>query len=299
MEEVLATLEQSGIVLARAFPADRAAIADLIRQHAARGTADCVVIGGGDGTLNAAALALAETRLPLGILPLGTANDLARTLDIPVDLPAAAAVIADGRVRRVDLGIVNGYPFFNVASIGLSVRLTRELTAERKRRWGRFAYAIAAIRALSQAQRPFSATIARDGSLPVHVKTLQIAVGNGRYYGGGMSVWEDARIDDQCLDLYSLEVKGVWRLVLMALALRKGKQRRWPGVRGSCGGALEVHTCRPRRVNADGEIVTRTPARFSLLPAAIQVYAPQRSVNDEGSGVSEGHRDTWAFGGAT
>lgn len=240
-------LERSGMALVRAFPADRDAVADLIRQHARLGTVDCVVMGGGDGTLNAAALALAETKLPLGVLPLGTANDFARTLDIPADLPAAAAVIADGLTRRVDLGIVNGHPFFNVASIGLSVRLTRELTAERKRRWGRFAYAIAAARALSQARRPFTALIARDGYAPERVKTPQIAVGNGRYYGGGMAVRESARIDDQCLDLYSLEVKGVIRLALMALALRKGEQRRWSGVRGSCGGAVLIQMRQPAR----------------------------------------------------
>lgn len=164
-------------------------------------------------------------------------------------------------------------PFFNLASIGLSVSVTGELTAERKRRWGRLAYGIAAVRALARA-RPFSAVIARDGSPPERVRTVQIAVGNGRYYGGGMAVWEHARIDDVCLDLYSLEIEGLWRLALLAFALRVGRQRRWPGVRASCGGALKVRTRRPRRVSADGEIVTTTPARFDLLPGAVEVFAP-------------------------
>ncbi|MBI0538823.1 lipid kinase [Roseomonas sp. KE2513] len=273
VERALAALARAGTACLHEACASSEELAPLIRRHAAEGAVDAVVIGGGDGTLNAAAPALLDTGLPLGILPLGTANDLARTLGLPLDPAAAAQVIAAGRTRRIDLGLVNGHPFFNIASIGLSVAVTGELTAARKRRWGRLAYVVAAVQALARA-RPFSAVIARDGSPPERVRTVQIAVGNGRYYGGGMAVWEGARIDDGCLDLYSLEVEGLWRLVLMALALRAGRQHRWRGVRTSCGGALEVRTRRPRRVSADGEIVATTPAHFALLPGAVQVFAP-------------------------
>src|SRR6478735_529461 len=119
---------------------------------------DLVAVGGGDGTLNAAALGVIEAGLPLGVLPLGTANDLARTLGIPFDLEGAARVIAEGRTRHIDLGLVNGQPFFNVASLGLSAELAQKLTRDIKRRFGRLSYAIAALRVLSRA-RPFSAII--------------------------------------------------------------------------------------------------------------------------------------------
>ena len=82
---------------------------------------DLVVIVGGDGTVNAALRGLMETGLPLGILPLGTANDLARTLRIPADPSAAAAVIIGGQMRRIDVDQVNDQFFINVASMGLSV----------------------------------------------------------------------------------------------------------------------------------------------------------------------------------
>ena len=88
------------------------------------GAVDLVILAGGDGTMNSAVDALVECKLPLGILPTGTANDLARTLEIPTDLAAAAAVIGAGRRHAIDLGCVNGKYFFNAASIGLSAEVT-------------------------------------------------------------------------------------------------------------------------------------------------------------------------------
>lgn len=159
-----------------------------------------VVIGGGDGTFNVAADALVETGLPLGILPLGTANDLARTLNIPISLPEACAVITQGKRQKIDLGKVNGKYFFNVASCGLSIKITQQLSGKSKKRWGVFAYVLAAIKTIVTVRR-FIAVIEVDGEKEIRRRTLQIAVGNGRHYGGGLTVAEDAKIDDQRLDL--------------------------------------------------------------------------------------------------
>ncbi|MBB4040420.1 YegS/Rv2252/BmrU family lipid kinase [Microvirga flocculans] len=228
---------------------------------------------GGDGTLNAAAFGVIEAGLPLGILPLGTANDLARTLHIPFDLDGAAQVIADGHTRRIDLGIVNGEPFFNVASLGLSAELAQKLTRDIKRRWGRLGYALVALKVLAQA-RPFRATITSETE-SVRVRTLQIAVGNGRFYGGGNAVEKDAAIDDQHLDLYSLELERAWKLALMARSFRYGQHGAWEEVRAVRAKEFDIRTRRPRPINADGEIVTQTPAHFSIRPAAVTVFAPK------------------------
>jgi YegS/Rv2252/BmrU family lipid kinase len=236
---------------------------------------DLVILGGGDGTLSAAAPALIETGLPLGILPLGTANDLARTLEIPIDAGAAAQVIVDGHLRRIDLGEVNGKPFFNVASLGLSVDLTHELTHDVKRRWGRLGYAVATFRAVSRT-RPFSAEIRYEGR--VHkARTIQISVGNGRYYGGGMAIEAGARADDGQLDLYSLEFDRLWKLALIYPAFRRGRHGMWKEVRTIRCKEVEIRTRRPRQVNTDGELTTQTPARFRVLPKAVTVLAPVRS----------------------
>ncbi|MBW4521924.1 MAG: lipid kinase [Scytolyngbya sp. HA4215-MV1] len=237
---------------------------------------DLVIVGGGDGTLNAAVQGLVNTDLPLGILPLGTANDLARTLGIPTNLPEACRIIATGQPRAIDLGWVNGRYFFNAASLGLSVQITEQLSHEIKRRWGVFAYAIAALQVLWRS-RPFAAEI-RIRQEVAKVSTVQIVVGNGRYYGGGMTVAEDAVIDDQRLDLYSLEIDHWWQMLPLLPALRWGKQATLPNFHIRHGQEIEVSTYRSHPINTDGEITTQTPARFRVIPRSLQVMVPGQSA---------------------
>ncbi|MBX9758360.1 MAG: lipid kinase [Beijerinckiaceae bacterium] len=269
---VLDLLRAGGLAIDEARAGDPEAIATQA------GRADLIIVGGGDGTMHHAAPGLLAARKPVGLLPLGTANDLARSLDLPADPLEAARVILDGRTRVIDVGDVNGVPFFNVASLGVSVELARELTRETKQRFGAFGYVLAGAKALTRARR-FRAIIER-GSASRRVRTFQIAVGNGRYYGGGMSVNEDCRIGDGHLYLYSLEMRSLWRLALMALDFRAGSHGAWEDVRSDVGERFVVRTWRVREINADGEIATRTPAVFSLRRKALEMFAPP--ARDEG-----------------
>ena len=233
---------------------------------------DCVIVGGGDGTLNAVVDSLVETNLPLGILPLGTANDLARTLKIPLSMKGACDAIANGKLKSIDLGWVNGKYFFNVASIGLSVDITNELSQGLKRRWGVLAYAITALQVISKT-RSFKATIkVDDEDLPV--KTVQIAIGNGKYYGGGMAIAGDAAIDDQRLDLYSLELNHWWQIFPLVWHLPRGDHHQLKWVRTIESEEIEIHTIKSYDINTDGEITTITPAKFKVIPHALKVFVP-------------------------
>jgi YegS/Rv2252/BmrU family lipid kinase len=273
LDDAIARLEAYGIKPVHRECGARDELSRLIREHG--GEVDLVAVAGGDGTMNAAAEGLMATGLPLGILPTGTANDLARTLDIEADLDRATQIIAQGHTRRIDLGLVNGHPFFNVASMGLSAELASMLTRDIKRRFGKLGYAVTAVRALARA-RPFRAVIkSEEGS--ARVVTLQIAVGNGRYYGGGNAVEKTATIDDQRLDLYSLEFRRAWKLALMARSFRYGEHGAWDEVRAIRARQFEVTTRRRRPINADGEIVTHTPAKFTIRPGAVTVFAPRGS----------------------
>jgi diacylglycerol kinase (ATP) len=251
---------------------------DITRLHA---TADMIVVCGGDGSISSAAPALMESGLPLGIIPAGTANDLARTLGIPLDFAAAADVIAAGHTRRIDVGMVNGHAFFNAASIGLSSDLARKIDPEIKKRFGRLGYAIAAFRILAGARR-FRAKVLCD-EIDRSVTTYQIAIGNGRLYGGGNIVEATAAIDDGSLDLYSLEMRNLWKLALMIRAFRTGTHGAWKEVRTARCAEFLIETRRPMPVNADGEIVTATPATFKVMPGAITVFAPLAPAAASGS----------------
>ena len=135
IDGILAKLTEAGVTLHEASLGTPAEIEARIRAaEGPDGPADCAIVCGGDGSLCRAAPGLIASSFTLGILPMGTANDLARTLGIPVELEAAAEVIVAGHQRRIDLGTVNGTPFFNVASIGLSAELARELSPGLKRR---------------------------------------------------------------------------------------------------------------------------------------------------------------------
>lgn len=244
---------------------------DIIRAYAKK--IDFVIVGGGDGTLNAAAPGLVETGLALGVLPLGTANDFARTLGIPKDIKQAVEIIAAGHLRNIDLGDVNGHLFFNVSSIGFSAALARGLSAKSKKRWGTLGYALAAFKLLKQS-RPFRAEIEHDG-VKERVRTVQVSVGNGRFYGGGMTVQHSAAPDDGRLDVYSLEVSHWWEMIALIPFMRRGTHGRWRNVRTFSGRHLSLHTAKPHDINADGELIGKTPAIFNIREKAIQVFAPK------------------------
>ena len=264
-------LASRGFSLLEFYTADPAAIPGVIRKH--RREVELVILGGGDGTLNTAARSVVESGLPLGILPMGTANDLARTLRIPISLREACRVIAAGRKHRIDLGEVNGRYFFNAASIGLAVRVTHQLSPELKARWGVLAYARGLLRAL-QENRPFAAEIVCNGRSLRH-RSIQIAVGNGRHYGGGMTINTRAMIDDHCLNLYSLEPQSLWRLLRLVPDLRRGTAGRRPGVKLVSGREISIRTRHPQPVVTDGELTARTPARFRVVESALSVFVPK------------------------
>ena len=267
LSQAISDLRDSGIELIEESANHPQQLPDLIRRY--QHQVELVIIGGGDGTLNAAVEGLVETRLPLGILPLGTANDLARTLKIPTSIPEACKTIAQGQVQWIDLGWVNGKYFFNVASCGLSVKITEQLTKEAKRRWGVLAYAATALRVLKKS-RPFRAEIRlKDES--IRVKTVQIAVGNGRHYGGGMTITADATINDGQLDLYSLEIEHWWQIFSLLPALWSGAYSTLSDVRRLHGTEIEIYTRKPHTVNTDGELTTYTPAQFRVYPHILPV----------------------------
>ena len=282
-EEAERLLKSHGLALIVEHIENLQMIQEAIGRHA--GQVDCVIVGGGDGSLNAAAGQLLAHKLPMGILPLGTANDLARTLDIPSSLQEAAAIIAQGLTRRVDLGCVNGVYFFNVANIGLGVNVKHALSSESKKRWGALSYVMGVISALRR-HRPFRAKITCDDKRLV-MRAIQIGVGNGRFYGGGMVVAEDASIQDNMFSVYALKPASFWALVAIVPAFKAGRLHSVEPAITLRGRKVRIETHRPMQISTDGEVRTMTPADFSILAAALEVYAPAVSSIKEYSGNAD------------
>jgi diacylglycerol kinase (ATP) len=266
----LAFLATRGFDLDVRQSADRRSLASVIRECA--GSVDAIVVAGGDGTVNGAIPALIEAQMPVGILPFGTANDLALTLGIPADPVAAAGIIAEGATRRIDVGKVNDVHFLNVASIGLSVRIAEKQDEELKRQWGIFSYVVAAASALNEAER-FEARVT-CGERSETVRAYQIAIGNGIHFGGGLTVSPEAAIDDGLLDVYAIETASVPELIALAPRLRDGTLVERDDVAFFRGPEVRVETREPMPVNTDGEVSTTTPAVFSVLKGALTVFAP-------------------------
>jgi YegS/Rv2252/BmrU family lipid kinase len=223
---------------------------------------------------------LADRGTLLGLLPLGTANDFARTLDIPEDIEEACKLIANGNVVDIDLGLAGDNFYVNVASVGLSVEATRALSPWLKKSTGPLAYPVAAIRAFLK-HEPFSArlTFPEGDHEPVEYdRLLQVAVGNGRFYGGGMIVALESGIDDKTLDIYAIDLGRRRDLIGAVRYLKSGDFIKTDGVHNFRTPRVRLETDPDLPVNIDGEVVTRTPQDFSVAQNALNVLVPQDST---------------------
>jgi YegS/Rv2252/BmrU family lipid kinase len=233
---------------------------------------DCVISAGGDGTLTRAMARAIELGVPIGLVPLGTFNDLARTLNVPFDVAAACATIGAGYTRTIDIARVNGVYYASEASIGVSSRIARLQTTGDKRRFGILAVIATALQAFWYV-RAMRVTLSFNGKSE-RFKTVQLTVANSHRFGGVFNV-EDAAIDDGWLDLYSIEIDNALEALSVARAVLSGKRHDAPGLRTYRAAKFHVHTHHRHRISADGEPAGQTPATFEVLPKALRVYVPQ------------------------
>jgi diacylglycerol kinase (ATP) len=248
--------------------------------------ADLIVIGGGDGTISRALPQLLKLKKPFAVLPLGTANDFARTIGLPEDPLQAADVALNGRKHRIDVGFVNDHPFLNVASIGLASNVAALQSKELKRKWGVGAYAIALMRAVRNL-KPFAVQLELDGELGWSGSVYQVSVGNGRHHGGGLTVAEDATIDDGKFDLYLVYPGRLWQLMASLGHLKFGAPK--PDVlQRLTAVSVTLSTNKSRVIDADGVRASETPARFELRPKSLKVIVP-RTLPFNHRGLSHEH----------
>ena len=278
--QALDHLQEMHVPLGVTYPIrDPARLSEAVQEVLGDGY-EFLILGGGDGTVSSVVDFLADRGTLLGLLPLGTANDFARTLDIPEDIEEACKLIANGKVVDIDLGLAGDNFYVNVASVGLSVEATRALSPWLKKSTGPLAYPVAAIRAFLK-HEPFSArlTFPEGDHEPVEYdRLLQVAVGNGRFYGGGRIVAAESGIDDKTLDIYAIDLGRRRDLIGAVRYLKSGDFIKTEGVHNFRTPRVRLETDPDHPVNIDGEVVTRTPQDFSVAQNALSVLVPQDST---------------------
>jgi len=252
-------------------------------SEAAGGGYDLVVAAGGDGTVEAVAEQLLGTKTALGVLPLGSVMNLARSLGIPRDPEAAADAFRNGRIRTIDVGEVLGRPFFEAASVGMNVAIFEAATAFERRHWS------AGLRNIWTAVRYRPARMAIDlDEERIQTRALMVSVSNGPFTGAGMNVAPHARLDDGKFDVVVFRRLSKARLVRHLLSIAFGRYAYAPEAEVHRSGAVRIEGARSLPVRADGRLVGTTPIQLVTRPAALRVVVPQA----DGSGST-----TSALGG--
>ena len=257
---------------------DAIAVKDPARMNAevaqAVEGAPMVIIGGGDGTLSNTIDYFKDRKTVFALLPLGTANSLARALGIPLDLPGAVEVIAKGVRRRIDLGCIDGDYFGNSAAIGLSPLIARTVPHKLKRLLGRAGYALWA-GYVSLKFRPFRLTV-DDGLTRTSVWTSEVRIANGGFFGG-VELVDCAKLDSGEIIIQAVTGRAKRNLFWSWFASTLRLRRRDNFNADFHGTRLRIETNPPMDVSIDGELATKTPIAVSIAPKAVTIAAPGES----------------------
>lgn len=230
-----------------------AAAGDATSQAAEAATrgVDVVVAAGGDGTVNEVVNGLDGFDVPLGILPLGTANDFARQVGIPADADHAMDVILQKKPKRFDTASLNGRRFLNVSTGGVGAEATAETPASAKETLGPLAYAVSGMRKLAEF-KPYSGTFVGD-DFNFSGEFLMFAVGLMKSTGGGTMVTPMASATDGLLDLCIVEAMTRREFATVALMVKKGDHVGHPRVHYKQLRNVTIDAPEPLSVNVDGE----------------------------------------------
>ncbi|WP_069167829.1 diacylglycerol kinase [Nocardia altamirensis] len=286
----LARLRERGAEITEVRAASAAESVRLVRDSIQHGRQDAVVCIGGDGLVNVLLPAVAQTGVPLGMIPAGTGNDLARELGIPTDDPVAAAdAVLDGRTRTIDLGRIDSPTpdstpmwFATVTGTGFDARVTLRANAMRWPR-GRLRYTLAALAEISgRFTVPYRVELTGAvtegltnpgaGAL-LETDAVMVAVGNTRTYGGGMLICPDAVLDDGLLDLTVVGALSRGEMLRLLPALSAGKRQNHPEVKQYRAAAITL-TAPGAPATADGEPAGTLPITITAVPGALTVLVP-------------------------
>jgi diacylglycerol kinase family enzyme len=244
-----------------------------LAQTAVEQGADRVIVAGGDGTVEAIAHVLVGTSTALGILPLGTMNNLAHSVGIPDDLKTALDILTAGKRRRISVGVVQGRIFLEAVSVGIEAQLSPVGEAHRHRGIGglvRLAWAGIQVLAQSQAHR---ITLILDGHCR-RVRAWQVTVVNAPHYGLGFTPTLVTRMDDLRFEVVVARPVSKWGLLRHYWSIMQRRRTLETRVQTFRARHIRIAGAVPLPVAADGQIIGQTPVAIRLWPDALEVIAP-------------------------
>jgi YegS/Rv2252/BmrU family lipid kinase len=245
----------------------------LARTAVADG-ADAVIAWGGDGTVNEVAAALVDSRVALGIVPAGSGNGLALELGLPRRSEDALAVALEGAERRIDVGELNGRPFFNCAGVGFDAYVAETFAASSSHVRGLASYVKATVRALARYEAS-TYRIEANGVAATESRALLISVANTRQWGNGALIAPGAVMDDDRLDLVIIPPRHPVVLAVNMWRLFAGSIASWPCVVTRQVRAATITATPPAPVHMDGEPLGRlSTIRIQVMRAALRVRVP-------------------------
>ena len=275
IKEAVKAVRKQGIDLRVLVPFNKAEKPRVVAEAIDRG-ATRIIAGGGDGTINAVANALigngkSKPDVELGIFPLGTANDFARGLGLPLDnLNECLRIACTRESRPIDVGKMNKHFFINVASAGFGAEITATTPVQLKKALGGGAYTLMGMmKALNMT--PYTGRLLIPGEEPISGSMLFMAVGNNHFAGGGFDVAPNAKLDDGLLDLVKVGLEPGEPVTNLKRELDDPMNPENKHVGYLQLAEFTIEADRKMHCNLDGEPILRKKFHFSVLPRHLNV----------------------------
>jgi YegS/Rv2252/BmrU family lipid kinase len=237
---------------------------------------NALLLFGGDGTVHQALPAIAETELPFGFLPCGRGNDFARNIGLTTNLRNNCALPFHPFLRQFDLPRVNNTPFVSIAYVGFDAEVNSLANDGKGYFGGTLGYTVCVLKAL-KTFRPFEIEITVDEST-WRERVMMVTVANGPFYGGGMKIAPEAKMDDGIFDICIVKEISKLELLQQFPKVFKGTHIFHPRVLMKTGKKIKLISNENREVFADGEYVGNLPGEFTIGNQKIQIISPDKSV---------------------
>lgn len=256
--------------------------ASRLSREAIRDGSDLVLAVGGDGTINEVIQGMAGSGVPLAMYPAGTTNVWCKQVGMPVNPKKAAAIIAEGPRRAVDLGLAQGRYFLLMVGIGFDAEVTQGVNLELKRKWGKLAYVMEALRLGFLFRGTTARIVLEPGSAveqTVLTHTSMVVVTNAERYAI-VKLAPEAQVDDGQLELLIMQEKHFWDRIFAAISVLFNLGDRFPKIKRFRVRRAKIETYPPVAVQLDGDPtgkVISKPFEVCCVPAALNVVVPERA----------------------